>query len=479
MKNNKGIILILFSIAGIAALLFVILLSNKGAADSNSEENTSILQNTNAKKIESLEEIDIGGIKQSIYLTGNDTSKPILLFLHGGPGYAMMPLLHKNNRELERNFLVVNWDQRGAGLSYSKDIPKTSMTLSQFVSDVHELTSYLKTRFGKQKIFLAGHSFGTILGLKAVEKYPQDYFAYVSIGQVVSFAENEQLSYDFALKSAKQANNTTAINELTKAGRPDSKGNYKSDSGYDVTIKWVEYYGGDIYGKTSTDKLDNELYNSKIYKDSYDKIEAGWSFSNLIYYDEEVNKLDFRKQIKTIKVPIYFFSGKHDYDTPFVLAEEYYKMLTAPKKEFVWFENSAHFPFYEEPQKFNNIMINKVLPETMDSSGLSGKWTGKYTINQTETEVTLEISKNEAGEQSAVFIFKPSATIIGSFNMKISADSSLKSLVFTAKDWIMRPGVYEMVSMKGAVSQDKMSGSIISVNDGSSIGIFTVTKKTE
>jgi len=481
MKNLKLIFMFLSLAVCIVIALF--LLSKTGKASLVASKNNASSSIVNTQRIESVEKVKIGGIEQWIYLTGNDTSKPVLLFLHGGPGYAMMPLLHQNNRELEDQFLVVNWDQRGAGLSYSKDIPETSMTLKQFVSDLHELTQYLKSRFGKKKIFIVGHSFGTVLGLEAVNKYPEDYWAFISIGQVVSFVENEQLSYNFALKTAKQNNNIEAVRELEKIGKPDNTGSYKYDSGYDVTMKWVEYFGGDLYGQTSTEKLEDQILNSKIYKDSYDKIEAGWSFSNLIFNDDNVFAIDFRKQVKKVSVPVYFFSGKHDYDTPFELAEEYYKKLEAPKKEFVWFENSAHFPFYEEPQKFNNIMINKVLPETMNSGEMAGKWTGTYKINQTEASFTLEIQKNESGEYVCKFIFGPSQNNPdirnGSFSMNASFDTTSKSLILTAKDWIERPEGYEMINIKGTISNNTMSGGIVSTSNSSTIGSLTAQKQTQ
>lgn len=284
--------------------------------------------------------------------------------MHGGPGYGMMPLLHMHNSELESHFVVVNWDQRGAALSYSPTIPESSMTLKQFVADLHELTTLLKSRFGQKKIYIAAHSFGTIIGIKAISKYPDDYWAYIGIGQVVSFAENEQQSYDFALKSAQNEKNQEAIEDLTRVGRPDNDGNYADDEGYDITNKWLEYYGGDLYGKRSIEELENEIYSSEVYSKLGKKADKGVEFSQLLFEDEEVLNINFKKQLRKVNVPIYFLTGRHDYDTPFALVQQYYNLLSAPKKELVWFDSSAHFPFYEEPQKFDSVLIDKVLPET-------------------------------------------------------------------------------------------------------------------
>ena len=322
-----------------------------------------------ADEINSLEEITLGGIEQWILIQGNDEENPILLVLHGGPGYAMMPLLHLKNSELENHFIVVNWDQRGAGKSYSPDIPEDSMTLEQFVSDAHELTETLKTRFGREKIYLLGHSLGTVLGIFLIEQYPDDYYAFVGVGQVVDVIENEQLSYDFALREAIADNNQEAIDELERVGRPNDDGEYNADDGPDVTMEWVGYYGGDLYGKTSTDEIEEAILNSEIYAGDEEKIQAGWDFSGLIFYDMNLWYLDFREDVTSVDVPVYFFTGRHDYDTPFELVEKYFPVLDAPIKEIVWFENSAHFAFYEEPDKFNAMMINKVLAETYPIPG--------------------------------------------------------------------------------------------------------------
>ena len=340
----------------------------------DANEKKSLNDHTTGKAVDSVEKLEIGGIEQWIYLKGEDSLKPVLLFLHGGPGYVMMPLLNMYNSELEKHFVVVNWDQRGAGLSYSRKVPPKSMNLKQFVSDVHEMTSYLKTRFYKEKIYIAGHSFGTILGMKAISEFPEDYWAYMGIGQVVDIGENEQLCYDFALKSAKEDNNQKAVKQLTAVGRPNIEGKYKNDSGYEITVKWMEYYGGDLYGKSTTRGLEDEIYESEIYKNAGDKIEKGLSFSALLFEDKEVMKIDFRKQIKKVNVPVYFFSGRHDYDTPFKLVEQYYNILNAPEKALIWFDNSAHFPFYEEPEIFNTVIIDDILPETLNPNEITGNW---------------------------------------------------------------------------------------------------------
>jgi len=322
---------------------------------------TPIDETISAASIDSLEEITLGGVEQWILLQGSDITNPILLVLHGGPGYAIMPLFHECTPGLEDHFTVVNWDQRGAGLSWAPAISIESMTLDQFISDAHQLTAALKDRFNQEKIYLLGHSLGTVFGMLLIDEYPQDYHAFVGVGQVVDIIENEQLGYDFALREAKVSGDTDAIRQLERVGRPDEDGFYLDDSGYEVTASWVGYYGGDLYGKTSTDEIEEFLLSSDIYADDGWRLEKGWEFSQVLFNDETLWHLDFRSQAREVDVPVFFFAGRHDYDTPSELVEGYFYALGAPYKEMVWFEDSAHFPFYEESDRFVDMMVTKVL----------------------------------------------------------------------------------------------------------------------
>ncbi len=311
---------------------------------------------------EGVELVNLNGLDQAINVRGNDMSKPLILILHGGPGYAMMPLFHILFPDLEDHYIVVNWDQRGAGLSYNDEIPESSMTYAQIIDDAHKLTLYLKSKYGKSKINLIGHSWGTMLGIELIKKYPEDYNVYIGTGQVANVVKNEQGSYDFALQKAKAANNQTAISELESVGRPNNSGEYLDDSGGDVTMKWVGYYGGDLFGKQSSDEIDEILLADPMYKDYEDYWLAGSAFSANFFNDPAVWAVDFPTTHNNLTVPVIFFMGSNDYDTPAPLMQEYFNTLVNPSKTLVWFEQSAHFSFYEEPAKFK-IELLKAIPE--------------------------------------------------------------------------------------------------------------------
>lgn len=315
--------------------------------------------------------LSLNGLKQTILVNSNSSSNPVLLVLHGGPGYAMLSLMHDINPQLEDEFIVVNWDQRGAGLSPQSD--PSRLTLNQLVMDAHELSRWLKEKFGQRKIYLLGHSFGTVIGLKLIKEYPDDYFAFIGVGQTINVVKNEQYSYDWAYQQAKNNSDANAIQLLEAIGRPSNEGDYLGkipdkysdtfEDGSEVTSYYVSYYGGEIHGSKNSDKIDDLIISSGLY-DENEWIQ-NWKYSQSIFQDSEVWNFNLMKKsqgFQYFNVPVYFFMGEHDYDTPVNLFEEYYTLLKS-KKEYIHFKNSAHFPFYEEPVKFRTE-LSKIKADT-------------------------------------------------------------------------------------------------------------------
>lgn len=290
--------------------------------------------------IAAIEYIQIGGIEQAVLIRSHNINNPIILFLHGGPGMPMMYLAHDFQRPLEDDFTVVQWDRRGAGKTYSRNKPSLeSMNTRQLVDDAFTLIDTLRNRYHQQKIILVGHSFGTHLGSIMVKERPELFLSYISIGQVVD--EQRAIAQQEAYIRA----------QAQLKGRKDILAAMDSlDHNY--YENWLFELGGVLKEHTSFFPL---LWTG-LQAPEYTMREAmqignASSFSS---YHMKYNVLSssIYEEITSYDIPVYFFVGDSDLTTPHELVQEYYERVNAPEKEIVYFENSAHFPFYEESETF-------------------------------------------------------------------------------------------------------------------------------
>jgi proline iminopeptidase len=312
------------------------------------------------------EPVNIGGLRQWLAIRGRDPTNPVLLFVHGGPGDPETALLFHFNKDLSDHFTVVSWEQRGAGRSFSPDIPPESMTLERFVEDTHEVTQYLKRRFRTERIFLAGHSWGTVVGILAAARYPEDYYAYIGISQAADQAQSEREGYDWVLETARARNNGKAVEELEKIGSP-VEGSYAGGvTALKRERRWIQAFGGATYGR-SIWPLARVLLTSRVYSLA-DKIRwfRGGRFSMRFLWKPENIRVNLFAQVPELSVPVYILQGRHDYQTTFSVAERYLDALKAPAKRLIPFERSAHTVPFDEPEKFTDVLVNVVLREALD-----------------------------------------------------------------------------------------------------------------
>jgi pimeloyl-ACP methyl ester carboxylesterase len=312
-----------------------------------------------AGSIASLERIRLGGIEQTVLLRGHDVQSPVLLFLHGGPGGSAMPLVHEFCSRLEEHFVVVHWDQRGAGKSWSPDIPRESMTIGQFVADCLELANHLRHRFGQQKIHLAGHSWGTHLAVLALLREPQLFHAYAAVAQVVNVRRAEAISLQFALDGARRAGDKAREQRLARLHPPCYDGSVE-----DLLFQrnCVARYGGSFFDRAVDKRLFRKYFESPEYsardllrlkKGSKLSLETIWR------QHADWNALD---EARSLEVPVTFLHGRCDRVTPVELVQEYFDALEAPRKKIVWFDRSGHCPSFEEPARFQQTLIDELLP---------------------------------------------------------------------------------------------------------------------
>jgi pimeloyl-ACP methyl ester carboxylesterase len=267
-----------------------------------------------------------------------------------------MPFSHVNAR-LEKEFVVVQWDQRGAGKSYSSSIPKSSMTIEQFISDTHELVQFLLKRFGASKLYLVAHSWGSMIGALTVAKYPELFEAYVAISQAANAPESERIMYRFALEAAEKQGNEKAEAELNRLGLPP----YKSFADYRTMKGWVHHFRDAGYSEISPWKFARLALASPTYSwGDLLRLVLGMRFSFSRLWREAFYETDLLKQAPRIDVPVFFFLGRHDHTATAsaAMAERYFQALDAPRgKRLVWFENSGHWPQLEESERFQEQVI--------------------------------------------------------------------------------------------------------------------------
>jgi len=307
---------------------------------------------SNEKIVNVSEYIELGGISQWIITRGTDSSNPILLFLHGGPGFPESPFAHYDSKEIEKHFIVVNWDQRGCGKSACPELPLESINMDQILIDAKELIEYLKVRFGQQKIYLLGHSWGSILGINLIQKYPEDFYAYIGMGQVISMAEGEVASYNYALNRAIDSNDTTSVEKLKSLGPPPYNNYDQIKTQRAILSKFGGAFKSITYGDIIKIMMASPDYSSE---DKRSFMESFTKIQNILWPD--LMKIDFVNTFQKYQIPIYFFLGKYDHGCPFELVEEYFARIDAPYKEIIWFDNSGHWPNIEEPEKYQRELV--------------------------------------------------------------------------------------------------------------------------
>lgn len=306
--------------------------------------------NPPANSIAELTRVELNGRKQWISIRGWDQSKPILLFLAGGPGGSQLAAVRHELSELEKHFVVVGWDQPGSAKSYYATSTK-KMTPETYIQDGHALTQYLLSRFGQQKIYLVGESWGSALGIFLIDRHPEDYHAFIGTGQMVDFAETERIDYQKAMEIAKQRNDTGLLQKLQANGQPPYYGK-------DVTWKSAAYLNYLSAYMASNPQIHNPGYNTlrDVFSPEYGLVDKINFFRGIIntfnHVYQQLYEIDLRKSYTSLKVPVYFFEGRHDVNAPPELVQQYFELLQAPDKKLIWFEHSGHSPWINETDRF-------------------------------------------------------------------------------------------------------------------------------
>ena len=311
---------------------------------------------TAAVSIKRSEHITLDGTKMYLLTRGADRSAPVLLWLHGGPGGAERPLFRYFDSELENHFVVVYWDQRGAGRSFDPKADPHRLTIAQHVFDLDAVVDHLRQTLGKDKIILMGHSWGAALGLLYAQAHPDKVSAFIGVNPVVSTREGQQAQYDFVLAEASRRKDNGALAHLRKIGPPP----YKTVGQVLAMEKLVQRYGGVFHREPCRSWIMvRAIFSALVTPREIPRLIHANNVS-LEAMNEELVGLDLARSVPSTDVPVLFFLGRYDRHTDAKLAATYFASLRAPGKRLVWFEKSAHNIPFEEPRLFNATVVREL-----------------------------------------------------------------------------------------------------------------------
>jgi pimeloyl-ACP methyl ester carboxylesterase len=307
--------------------------------------------------------VEINGFEQGMFLKAKDRARPVLLYLHGGmPEYF---LTERCPTGLEAEFVVCWWEQRGAGLSYRPGMPPESVTVGQLVADTLALTNDLRRRFGKDRIYLMGHSGGSYLGMHAVARAPELYHAYIGVAQMAHQLRSEARAYDYMLGRCRTERRAALARKLEAApvtledGVPPAYLRVRDEAMHALGVGTMRETRSVVTG-LFLPSLRNRDYTlaEKI------NLWRGKAATGVSIMWKEMLATDLAERVPRVGVPVYFLHGAHDYTCTYAEASIYFDRLTAPLKGFYTFSESAHCPMFEEPEKVMAILREDVLRGT-------------------------------------------------------------------------------------------------------------------
>ncbi len=300
-----------------------------------------------------LTRVPVNGGELNVLIRGTSDTNPVLLFLAGGPGGSEFGAMRRHGSALEQDFVVATLDQRGTGSSYDQLEPLATHTLANAVTDVIEVSDYLRTRFGQQQVYLVGQSWGTIIGVLAAEQRPEAFAAFVGVGQIVDIAETDRIFYDDTLAWARAQGNAEFVAELEAAGPPP----YSNLLDYPMVFAHEqEVYGYDhsANAEGAGQMLENLPVSEYSPLDTVNIVRGLLDTFSVLY--PQLQELDLRQSAARLAVPVYLVEGRFEPRGRKDLARDWFQKLHAPQKRWVEFETSGHRPLFEQPEEFAQLM---------------------------------------------------------------------------------------------------------------------------
>ena len=298
----------------------------------------------------------IGGVEQWISIRGQDRNNPVLLLLHGGPGFTFSFLPRNMLFAWTRDFTVVRWDQRGAGRTYGKSGPlQEGITIDRMAQDGIEVAEFVRTRLDKPKIVLVGLSWGSMLGTKIAHDRPDLFYAYVGTGQAVNQGKYKKIAYEQLLDDARRRNNSQAVRELEAIGPPPWDVGRKEG----VHTKWATKF--EPGQQSLSEGISMVLFDSPYGPlDLYDFVRGLLTSDE--YFRDRVKVLDIPSFGTDFGIPFFVFQGADDRVTPVAPVRDYVAAITAPRKALVLIPNAGHNVMATRSDEFLRLLIDRVRP---------------------------------------------------------------------------------------------------------------------
>lgn len=310
--------------------------------------------------VERLQSLDINGVEQWVSIRSRNPTNPVLLVVHGGPGWVAMPTSWYFAQGWDEYFTVVQWDQRGAGKSYDINALDT-LSIEQMRRDLDTVVGWIRSETRQDRIFLLGHSWGSLLGLDMARRHPEWLYAYVGAGQVVDMRESERRGWAWAMQKARERGNSDAVAELQSIA-PYAEGSAAvSITDLYVQRKWVNFFGGAAYNRPDAGFEAAAMALSPEYTD--DNLRDVWKAQATSVERLMPEIMDISvSSLTDLRVPVILLLGRHDVNVSAQVAAEWFDRIQAPAKKLVWFEHSAHEMLVEEPGKVFLTLVNEVRP---------------------------------------------------------------------------------------------------------------------
>jgi len=361
-KVVKWLLLIPAAMLAAAALFALsIVINSPGEPEEFLNGDGTRMENSISEKIF----VEINGVQQGMFLRGKDAANPVLLFVHGGPCFPEYFLFDRYETGLEDAFTVCYWEQRGGGLSYDKNMDPNSVTMQQLKEDTIAVTEYLSARFGQEQIYLMAHSGGTFFAIQAAAEHPELYKAYIGIAQISNQKESERRAYEYLTQRSLEAGDQKTLKQLAafpvleddSAIKPFFLSMVRDQSMHALgvgTMKSMRSVMKDVF-------LPVLLCKAYTVQEKIDFWASKFTFINRTSVKDELLTTDLTKVVRSLEIPVYFFSGASDMTVNYDLSKSFLDGILSPVKGFYTFQNSAHSPQVEEPERMLVILTKDVL----------------------------------------------------------------------------------------------------------------------